>query len=93
MSPFGSSRPHMRDKYATQAPLLSGETVAPGAYRCCECGYDHKIEHGIVNLKIGGRVSTANGGSFYVGWGTALTDNVWYDHILRFEYRTCGAVR
>lgn len=52
MSPFGSSRPHMRDKYATQAPLLSGETVAPGAYRCCECGYDHKIEHGIVNLPV-----------------------------------------
>jgi hypothetical protein len=42
----------MRDKYAAKAPLLSGETVAPGDYRCCECGYDHKIEHGIVNLPV-----------------------------------------
>ena len=42
----------------------------------------------IVNLKFGARVSMVNGGSFYVGWGTALTDADWYDHILRLEYRT-----
>ena len=40
----------------------------------------------IVNLKIGGRFSYS-GGSVYVGYGKALTDKVWYDDILRFEYR------
>ncbi len=42
----------------------------------------------IVNLKVGARLSLTNGGSFYVGYGWALTKNIWYDHILRFEYRT-----
>ena len=41
----------------------------------------------IVNLKIGARVGIGNTGSFYVGYGFALTQNVWYDHILRLEYR------
>jgi hypothetical protein len=41
----------------------------------------------IVNLKLGGRVSWGSNGSFYVGYGHALTDAVWYDDILRFEYR------
>ena len=42
----------------------------------------------VVNLKVGARTSMANGGSFYVGYGFALTNNVWYDKILRLEYRT-----
>jgi len=42
----------------------------------------------IVNLKIGGRLATANSGSIYVGYGFSLTNNVWYDKILRLEYRT-----
>ena len=41
----------------------------------------------IVNLKIGARVGIGNTGSLYVGYGFALTQNVWYDHILRLEYR------
>ena len=41
----------------------------------------------IVNLKIGARVAIGNTGSIYVGYGFALTQNVWYDHILRLEYR------
>jgi hypothetical protein len=40
----------------------------------------------IVNLKIGARTSWDRN-SFYVGFGKALTDDVWYDEILRFEYR------
>ena len=40
----------------------------------------------IVNLKIGGRMAFGKN-SVYVGWGKALTDVTWYDHILRFEYR------
>lgn len=40
----------------------------------------------IVNLKIGGRLLMGNN-SIYVGYGKALTDDIWYDDILRFEYR------
>jgi hypothetical protein len=40
----------------------------------------------IANLKIGAR-TTVRGNSFYVGYGFALTDNDWYDKILRLEYR------
>ena len=41
----------------------------------------------IVNLKFGARTSFANNGSFYVGFGWHLTDAVWYDKMLRIEYR------
>jgi hypothetical protein len=41
----------------------------------------------IVNLKFGARTTFSNRSSFYVGWGRALTDAVWYSDILRVEYR------
>jgi hypothetical protein len=41
----------------------------------------------IYNIKFGARVVLNNQGSFYFGYGKALTDDVWYDDILRFEYR------
>jgi hypothetical protein len=40
----------------------------------------------IVNLKIGVRFAIDRG-SFYAGYGHALTDAVWYTNIVRFEYR------
>ena len=40
----------------------------------------------IVNIKFGARIAY-NTGSFYVGYGHALTDASWYDDVLRFEYR------
>jgi hypothetical protein len=40
----------------------------------------------IVNLKLGAR-TVFEGGSVYVGYGFALTDDSWYDNVLRFEYR------
>jgi hypothetical protein len=40
----------------------------------------------IVNLKLGVRANVRRG-SFYVGYGHALTDKSWYDDILRVEYR------
>jgi hypothetical protein len=40
----------------------------------------------IVNLKLGAR-TVFQQGSFYVGYGFALTDQKWYDDVLRFEYR------
>jgi hypothetical protein len=40
----------------------------------------------ILNLKVGGRLNF-DAGSVYVGYGHGLTDKVWYDDILRLEYR------
>ena len=40
----------------------------------------------IVNLKFGLRTNFQKG-SFYVGYGHALTDDSWYDDIVRVEYR------
>jgi len=40
----------------------------------------------IVNLKIGARIAVDRG-SFYAGYGRALTDDAWYTDIVRFEYR------
>lgn len=41
----------------------------------------------IFNLKVGGRFGIRESDAIYVGWGTALTDEHWYDNILRVEYR------
>ncbi len=40
----------------------------------------------IVNLKLGARLAFGSG-SIYAGWGKALTDAVWYDELLRVEFR------
>jgi Putative MetA-pathway of phenol degradation len=50
---------------------------------------DHNTAQGtdIVNLKFGGRILMRNDSSIYVGYGKALSDDLWYDHILRLEYR------
>ena len=40
----------------------------------------------IVNLKIGARFFVDKG-SFYAGYGHALTDAAWYTDVVRFEYR------
>lgn len=41
----------------------------------------------IVNLKVGARTSFGNRNSIYVGFGQAITHAVWYEHIVRAEYR------
>ena len=41
----------------------------------------------IVNLKVGARLSVDDLHSVYVGYGRALTDAIWYDDIVRLEYR------
>jgi hypothetical protein len=41
----------------------------------------------IVNLKVGLRTSFGNRNSVYVGFGQAVTHAVWYEHIIRIEYR------
>jgi len=41
----------------------------------------------IVNLKIGARTAIGNHNSFYLGYGQALSHELWYKHIVRLEYR------
>jgi hypothetical protein len=41
----------------------------------------------IVNIKFGARTSFNPHGSFYIGYGHALTSASWYNDIVRFEYR------
>lgn len=41
----------------------------------------------IVNLKAGARFGFGESHAIYVGLGIALTGDVWYDNILRVEYR------
>jgi hypothetical protein len=41
----------------------------------------------IVNLKIGARIAFGHHDSLYVGYGRALTGDVWYEDIARVEYR------
>lgn len=41
----------------------------------------------IVNLKLGARTSIGDHDSFYLGFGEAVSHDVWYDHIVRAEYR------
>ena len=41
----------------------------------------------IVNLKAGLRTSIGTHNSFYVGFGQALTHEIWYKHVVRLEYR------
>ena len=42
----------------------------------------------ITNLKFGLRVSFDRDRSIYVGYGKSLTDDSWYDDIIRAEFRT-----
>jgi Putative MetA-pathway of phenol degradation len=41
----------------------------------------------IVNIKIGARTSIGRHNSFYIGYGHAVTSAVWYEQIVRTEYR------
>ena len=50
-------------------------------------GYREVDGDNIVNLKFGLRFGMGEKRSIFVGYGTALTDDVWYDDIVRLEFR------
>jgi len=41
----------------------------------------------IVNLKVGARTSIGSHNSFYVGFGHVVTHSLWYQEVVRAEYR------
>lgn len=51
-------------------------------------GYREVDGDNITNLKLGLRFGFGEKHSLYVGYGTALTDDVWYDDVVRVEYRS-----
>lgn len=50
-------------------------------------GYRKTDGENITNLKFGLRFGLRDQRSLYVGYGTALTNDVWYDDVVRVEYR------
>ena len=68
---------------------LVGWRVIGGAQTHCPnavCPISYDADDNIVNLKLGARL-TAGRSSFYAGYGWALTSAVWYDHVVRVEFR------
>jgi hypothetical protein len=51
-------------------------------------GYREVDGENIANLKFGLRFGFTNDKSLYVGYGAALTDDVWYDDVVRVEFRS-----
>lgn len=81
LSPGSRSRP------VAVAELVGWHVL--GGYATTTSGdfFEDASGDSIVNLKLGLRVSRKSGNSWYLGYGTALTDEVWYQDIFRVEYR------
>jgi len=75
---------HVLNGLQTLSPLPAADCGAmPGAEGCSyEAGGTN-----IVNIKAGVRTSFGGRNSVYVGFGQAITHAVWYEHIIRLEYR------
>jgi hypothetical protein len=58
-----------------------------GGFQTLKPGFSEASGTNIVNLKAGVRTSIGSRNSFYVGFGQALTHDLWYKHIIRLEYR------
>lgn len=68
--------------------VLSGFQTKCDAAGCGVVSEDFEADGtNIVNLKVGARTMFADSNSLYVGYGWNLTDDHWYDKILRIEYR------
>jgi hypothetical protein len=67
--------------------LQTGNTFPfPPTQNPCNCSQDASGTN-VVNLKIGARTSIGRHNSFYIGFGHAVTHSVWYEHLVRAEYR------
>ena len=87
---FGPSYELYRSERVRVAPVI--EIVGWSVLGGLETNGDLKqIVHSdgtnIVNVKIGVRTSIGDHNSFYVGYGQAVTHELWYKHIVRLEYR------
>jgi hypothetical protein len=85
---IGPSVDVVRTRTLRLAPVveLVGWHVLSG-FQTVALGDDDAAGTKIYNIKFGARFVWNERGSFYVGYGKALTDATWYDDIVRFEYR------
>jgi len=67
--------------------LLQAGYTAEQALKALTAGDPRAEGTNIVNLKAGLRTSIGTHNSFYVGFGQALTHEIWYKHVVRLEYR------
>jgi hypothetical protein len=69
--------------------VLGGLQTVTFPFSSCENGGCSSDAGGtnVINIKFGVRTSIGNHNSFYVGFGQAVTHSVWYEHIVRAEYR------
>jgi Zn finger protein HypA/HybF involved in hydrogenase expression len=53
MMALGRTDDAQKETYARGQPLLAGETVTPGKYRCRKCGTEYEVEQDkVVNLPV-----------------------------------------
>ncbi len=90
---FGPSVDVISNDTLTLSPVveLVGWHVVSGFQTQCNwttgaCNFDATGVN-IFNVKIGARTTIHDRHSIYVGYGLGLTDQVWYDKVLRVEYR------
>lgn len=65
---------------------LVGWNVISG-FQSLQPGFKDVSGTNIVNIKGGFRTTFDHHNSFYIGFGQAVTHDVWYKHLLRVEYR------
>jgi hypothetical protein len=72
----------------TIAPVVEmvGWNVTNG-FQSLQPGFKEISGTNIVNIKGGFRTSFDHHNSFYIGFGQAATHDLWYKHLVRFEYR------
>jgi hypothetical protein len=72
----------------TSTPLLGNYLCSTNESTTANLGCSNSAGGtNIVNLKVGARISIGNRTSFYIGFGQAITQAAWYEHIVRLEYR------
>ncbi len=68
--------------------MLSSADGTPFGTTLPGFGYREVDGDNITNLKFGLRFGFSPKNSLYVGYGTALTSDVWYDDVVRIEFRS-----
>ncbi len=74
------------DRYITPVVELVGWTVLSGKESSVDVPIESAVGDTIVNAKIGARVGRG-ANSLYLGYGRALTGEVWYRDTFRLEFR------
>lgn len=85
---FGPSYQLYRSERVRISPVVEmvGWRVLSG-FQSLQPGFAEISGTDIVNIKAGARTSIGNHNSFYIGFGQAVTHDLWYKHLVRLEYR------